>query len=119
MDSRCLADGAAVTDLPSEKRRWLLVCEGPLAPEERAVLAAVRRRLHVERHELVTVLLGTSSYDAESLTPGAEEPGEEWLLEDDARGRGVRPPAGRPGRTVTAEELVAAIMAAERVVQFP
>jgi hypothetical protein len=108
-----------VSESANEGRRWLLVRQGPLASEERAVLAAVRRRLLAERRELVTVLLGSSSYDAEVPTTGADDPGEEWLLEDDARGRGIRRPTGRPGRTVTSEELVAAIMSAEKVIQFP
>ena len=119
MDPGRRADGAAVSDPPSERGRWLLVRQGPLAPEERAVLAAVRRRLSAERRELVTVLLGSSSYDAEAPAAGAEDPGEEWLLEEDARGRGIHRPSGRTWRTVTPEELVTAVMAAEKVIPFP
>jgi hypothetical protein len=108
-----------VSGPPIESRRWILVRQGPLAPEERAVLAAVRRHLMAEGRQPVTVLLGTSSYDAAPPTPGTDDPGEEWLLEDDARGRGIRRPTGRPGRTLTVEELMEAVMSAERVIQFP
>lgn len=116
MDPRRRPDRAAVTEPASNPHRWLLVRQGPLALEERAVLEAVRRRLSTEGREVVTVLLGSSSYDTESPAEGT---GEEWLLEDDARGRGIRRPSGRPGRTITPEELVVAIMAAEKVIQFP
>jgi hypothetical protein len=119
MGARRSADGAAVKEPATERPRWLLVRQGPLAPEERAVLEAVHRRLSAQGREFVTVLLGSSSYDAELPTPRTDDLGDGWLLEDDARGRGVRRPAGRSGRTVTADELVAAIMAAEKVIQFP
>jgi hypothetical protein len=108
-----------VKDPSNGTRRWLLVRQGPLASEERAVLDAVRRRLLAEGRELVTVLLGTSSYDAERPTGGTDGRGDEWLLEEDAQGRGIQGRLGRSGRAVTPEELVAAIMAAEKVIQFP
>jgi hypothetical protein len=119
MGPRRRADGTAVKTPEAERPRWLLVRQGPLAPEERAVLAAVQRRLRRQRCELITVLLGTSSYDAELPTSAAEDTGEVWMLEDDARGRGIQRPIGRSGRIVSPEELVAAIMAAEKVIQFP
>jgi hypothetical protein len=68
---------------------------------------------------LVTVLLGSSSYDADSRPKGSEDSTEEWLLGDDVRGRGVRVASGRTTRSITAEELVRAIMSAEKVIQFP
>jgi hypothetical protein len=108
-----------MTETSLDCRPWLLVRQGPLAPEERRVLHAVRQRLSREGHEFVTVLLGSSTYDADAPVSGPDGPGEEWILEDDARGRAIRRPNRRPGRTVTAEELVQAIMTAEKVIQFP
>lgn len=113
------ADGAAVSDVRPEKGRYLLVRQGPLAPEERAVLDAVCRQSLAEGHEVVTVLLGTSSYEAESPTTEPSARGEQWILGDDARGRGIRPTARAGGRIVDPDQLVAAIMTAERVIQFP
>ncbi len=80
---------------------------------------AARQRLQREGREFVTVLLGTSSYDSEPSTAPTADTGEVWLLEDDALGRGIRRPKDRSPRTVTADELVAALMTAERVIQFP
>jgi len=108
-----------VSDPSNEGRRWLLVRQGPLAPEERGVLAAVRRRLSADQRDPVTVLLGSSCYDVDIPMSGTEDRGEEWLLEEEARGRGIERLVGRRWRTVTPEELVAAIMSAERVIQFP
>jgi len=112
-------NGADVNAHGTEGHRWLLVRQGPLGPEERAVFSAARRRLRAERRELVTVLLGTSSYDADSPDTGPDGAGEEWILEDDARGRGIRRPTGSTRRIVPPDKLVAAIMSAERVIQFP
>jgi sulfur transfer complex TusBCD TusB component (DsrH family) len=97
----------------------VIVRQGPLTPEERDVLNAVQRRLSDRRRELVTVLLGSSSYEADSGTAGPQGLGEQWLLEEDARGRGIRNAASGTVRSVTAEELVEAIMSAEKVIQFP
>jgi hypothetical protein len=108
-----------VRNFPPEIRRVLLVRQGPLSPEEQAVLSAVERRLSAQGRAFATVFLGTSSYDAESPEAGIHESGEQWLLEEDARGRGLRSPPGRPRRTLTPDELVAEIMTAEKVVQFP
>jgi hypothetical protein len=105
--------------LPGPPGRWLLIRQGPLAPEERAVLDAVRRRLRAEHRSFVTVLLGTSSYDGESSPAGSNDREEEWLLDDDARGRGIHSPVGAALRIVTADELAVAVMTAERVIQFP
>ena len=102
-----------------EQHSWVLVRQGPLAPEERAVLASLRLAAEADHHDLVTVLLGTASYDAESSDPAVARSGEEWVLEDDANGRGIRRSTGRPGRTVSYDELVEAIMTAERVIQLP
>ncbi len=99
---------------------WLLVRQGSISPEERGVLAAVRRRLAERGESFATVLLGTASYDAEGPAGADGPPGELWLLEDDARGRGVRAgPVGIPVRTVSASELVHGLMSAKRVIQFP
>jgi hypothetical protein len=106
-------------DSPKEGSRWLVVRQGPLAVEEQAVLRAVRRHALAQHCELVTVLLGTSSYDAEAPVAQPDGQGEVWLLDEDDRGRGVRPTTGRLQRRVTPDELVTAIMTAERVVQFP
>ncbi len=94
--------------------------QGPISAEERGVWVAVRRRLAERGERSVTVLIGTASYDADGPTGTDSPPGELWLLEDAARGRGIRPgPAGRPVRTVSASELVGALMRAKRVVKFP
>ncbi len=99
---------------------WLLVRHGPISAEEQGVLVAVRRRLAERGESSATVLLGTASYDAEEPARAGDPPGEVWLLEDDARGRGIRAgPAGVPVRTVSTSELVHALMSAKRVVQFP
>jgi hypothetical protein len=115
LDPSRSTDGADVTDPSPRAGRWIIVRQGPLAPEERTVLAALQRRLVEERREMVTVLLGTSSYDAER---GPAATGEVWLLEEDARGRGIRG-VDRPSvRVVTVEELATALMEAEKVTQF-
>lgn len=98
----------------------LLVRQGPISPEERGVLAAVRRRLEDRGESSATVLLGSASYDAEGPAGAEGPPGELWLLEEDARGRGIRADRSvSPVRTVSASELVRALMSAKRVVQFP
>ena len=99
--------------------RWLIVRQGAIAAEEREVLEEVGRRIAAEGRPFVTVLLGSSSYDAESAGPSPDPPQERWILEDDALGRGIRRSGGPPVRTVTPKQLVEAIMTAEKVVQFP
>ncbi len=113
------ADGDDVTGPGGERPRWILVRQGPLAPEERRVLAALPRAAAAEGKEIVAVLLGSASYDAESPDPTFGPGVEEWVLEEDAVGRGIRRPADRPGRTVSYDELAEAILAAERVIQLP
>ncbi len=68
---------------------------------------------------LVPVLLGTATYEAEpageAATPSAPAA---WVLEDDVKGRGLRPPEDRPFRSLSYDELVEAVMSAERVISL-
>lgn len=100
-------------------RTWLLVRTGPLGPEEEGVLAALATQLAREGIQVRTVLLGTASYEAErapeDLPAGT---GAAWLLEEDVAGRGVRSRSTPPVRRITFDELVEALMAAERVLSL-
>ena len=99
--------------------RWLIVRQGAIAAEEREVLEEAGRQIAARGRPFVTVLLGSSSYDAESVPPSPDPPQELWILEDDALGRGIRRSGTASVRSVTPAELVEAIMTAEKVIQFP
>lgn len=87
-------------------------------PEEVDVLRALGERLSAGPTPLSVLLLNDAVYLAES--PSGESVGGriDWLLlEEDARGRGVRPQAR--ARLVSYAEAVEMIFHAGRVVQFP
>ncbi len=116
-----LPGGAAVNATAGSAPRAILIQTGPLGPEERSVTAAVARRLAAAGQEVVLVLLGSASYDAEdvSLLSARGATPACWVVDDDARGRGLRLPPEGTVRVVTAAELVEGLMAAERVIQLP
>ena len=97
--------------------RTLLLRQGPITPEESEIFAVLRRQLLERGEPFVTVLLGSSSYEIETATDPV--PGERWVPEDDARGRGLRVPAVAGVRVVSSEELVDAHMRAKRVISLP
>ncbi len=108
----------------ADRKLRLVVRQGPLAPEEGPLLDAVVRRLASDGSRCVVVLLGTASYDADpggSTGPRPPPPvvAERWVLEDEARGRGLRPDPTGGTEVVSVDRFVEALMAAERVVQFP
>ncbi len=87
-------------------------------PEEVDVLRALGDRLSAGATPLTVLLLNDAVYLAES--PSGESVGGriDWLLlEEDARGRGVKPRS--PARLVSYAEAVEMIFHAGRVVQFP
>jgi hypothetical protein len=101
-------------------RRWIFVRTSPGENEERTVLAEVVRRLTADGIEVVVALIGSAAYSVEREE--APPPGSHvhyWVLEDDARGRGLRLAPSGGVRIVSTDEFVEGLMASERVVQFP
>lgn len=99
---------------------WLLVRQGSVAAEELEVIRALGEILRDRGEMVATVLLGSASYEAETPAPDDDPAGERWVLEDDARGRGLRLPSGPGGvRSVSPAELVRASFGAKGVIQLP
>ncbi len=87
-------------------------------PEEVAVLRAVGERLSAGPTPLAVLLLNDAVYLAENFSGESVGGRIDWLLlEEDARGRGVKPRA--PARLISYAEAVEMIFRAGRVVQFP
>lgn len=108
-----------MTEEAAGRRRWILVRTLELAPEEEGVLTAFAADAAREGVELVTVLLGSAAYGAERSSQAAGSvPQVVWVLEDDYAGRGIRPGAEGAVRPVSSDELVQAIMSAEKVIPF-
>jgi hypothetical protein len=103
---------------PEEGHPWLLVRQSRLEPEERLVLAALLRRAQQKSVPIVEVLLDTATYEVED-PPGPGTVTESWVLEEEARGRGLRPHPDRKVRWVRPPELVRELFAAPRVLQLP
>lgn len=108
-----------MSEAPPTVRRWLAVRSSEISAEEAGVLTALEARLAGLGVELVTVLLGTASHGAEAPPDPGGDGGPQWVLEEDARGRGLRPSGSRPLRIISHEELVDAIMMAEQVISLP
>lgn len=119
MDLSRQEGGAVLTDAAPTHRRWLLVRSQRSEKASHAILDALERRVRREGIELVEVLLGEASLEVEDPIDGSSPPRPCWLLEEDARGRGVHPDPGRAPRVVTKEELALALMSSERVVTLP
>lgn len=97
----------------------MLVRTGALVPEEEGVLASLASVAARAGVELVTVLIGTAAYDAERApAPVGPGPGVVWVLEEDHDGRGIRPPSEGALRSVSSDELVEALLSAEKVISF-
>lgn len=111
--------GAVLTDQPAPPRRWLLVRSVGASPEERDVVRALAEQLAPEGIDLVSVLLGEACHEVERAAGVPSLPGRCWILEDDARGRGVRPTPGRGTRVLSYDELAEEIMSADRVISLP
>lgn len=101
------------------RARWILLRTTALGPEEEGVLPALAQEAARMGVELVTVLAGSAAYDAErSPDSGGSGAGPVWLLEEDHYGRGIRTPPGGGPRRVTPDQLLEAIMSAEKVISF-
>ena len=97
----------------------MLVRSAPLGPEEEGVLVALAARLSARGIELGTVLTGTASYEAERSDGANSRPSRPvFLLDEETRGRGLRPSPEGGVRPTSIDELVEALMAAERVIPF-
>ena len=104
---------------PPTEQRWLLVRESPLGPGEVEIVDRLSDRLRRRGVVLETVLLGTAAYEADRAGAGGASPTPAaWVLEDDAKGRGLRSPGDRPFRSLSYDELVDAVMTAERVISL-
>ncbi len=86
--------------------------------EEIPILDQLGRRLADEGIELVSVYLGSGSYEAERPGGSTAPRGPRWVLAEDAAGRGLAVPPDDAVRVLTPEELMVEIMAAERVVSM-
>lgn len=104
----------------SDEPTWILVRNASLSEDERAVVAELGRRATALGRRPVTVLLGSAAAEAELAPAGGDRARSAlWVLEDDARGRGLRLAPDGPVRVVSREEFVASLMSAEKVVQLP
>ncbi len=113
--------GGAVMTQGLPRAGVLVVRTAPLAVEEAAVLTTLRRKWAQQGKRVVEVLLGSASYDSEVPLEQAAPavPSVRWVLEDDAKGRGLRLPPSPAVQVVSAVALVDAVMDAEVVVQLP
>ena len=104
---------------PQERQRWVVVRSVGPVPEEEGVLSALAAEAVREGAELVTVLLGTAAYEVEQLPlEGRPRFGTVWVLEEEYRGRGIRPAAEHRVRRLSPDELVEELMSAQKVISF-
>lgn len=88
-----------------------------MTPDEEGVLTALAAEVARAGADLVTVLLGTATYDAERApAPGGPVSGTVWVLTEDHDGRGLRSEGNV--RRVSPDELVEGIMSAQKVISF-
>ncbi len=97
---------------------WLVVRLSPLDPGERSVLGALAALARERKARLVEILLENAAYEVET-PPGDAGPDESWVLEEDLRGRGLVPSAGRRIRAISYGEFVQGLFGSEKVVQLP
>lgn len=111
-------DASTVESEQAATRRLLLVKSTPLTPEDRHVLGALVQRARAAGMTVSLLLLGTASYAADSGRPAEGLSDVElWALEEEVRGRGIRPSGGL--RLLGYPELVGELFGAGRVIQLP
>ncbi len=100
-------------------RTPLVVVTARLRPEELAVLRALAERQR-EAGGLSVLLLNDAVYLVDGTAGAGDLPATRWwLLEEDVRGRGVRPTASLPVHTVGYPQVVELLFQSPKVVSLP